>query len=205
VLTERGGVVLEARLELSTDPSQFPSLKAALERASAAPGGEPSLITSIYYDSPDRKLHQHGLSLRVEQHDGRRVQILRRPGSVTDNSQWRDVITTDGPDLLAPETGVRLRGLIDNELRPLCRTQVRRTCLTVAVDPSVEITATLDEGEIFSAVGDVTEPVSDLALEMTEGDPAILFDVALQLLDAAPLRIRIRDNAKRGYRLLGSD
>jgi triphosphatase len=195
--------VLEARLELSTDPSQLPSLKAALKRASAAPGSEPSLITSIYYDSPDRKLHQHGLSLRIEQDDARRVQILRRPGSVIANSQWRDVITTDGPDPWAPETGARLSGLIDNELRAICRTQVRRTCLTVDVEPSAEITATLDEGEISAAVGDVREPVCDLALEMTEGDPAVLFDVALQLLDAAPLRITIRDNAERGYRLLG--
>ena len=194
--------MLEARLEFSTDPSQLPSLKAALERASAAPG-EPSLVTSVYYDSPDRKLRQHGLSLRVEQQDTRRIQILRRPGSVTDNSQWRDVITTDGPDPLAPETGAHLRGLIDNELRPLCRTKLRRTCLTVGVVPSAEITATLDEGEIFAAVGDVTEPVCDLALEMTEGDPAVPFDVALQLLDAAPLRITMHDNAERGYRLLG--
>jgi hypothetical protein len=48
--------VLDARLELSTDPSQLSPLKAALERASPAPGGESSLITSIYYDTPDLKL-----------------------------------------------------------------------------------------------------------------------------------------------------
>ena len=194
----------QARLELSTDPSQLPSLKAALERAgAAAPGGEPSLITGIYYDSPDRKLHQHDLSLCVEQHDANRVQVLRRLGSVADNSQWRDIIASDEPDPLAPETGARLRGLIDNELRPLCRTQVRRTCLTLSIEPSVEIMATLHEGEISAAVGNAAEPVCGLDLEMSEGDPGVLFDVALQLLDTAPLQLTTADNAERGYRLLG--
>jgi triphosphatase len=47
------------------------------------------------------------------------------------------------------------------------------------------------------------EPVCDLDLEMTGGGPADLFNVALQLLDAAPLRIAIADSAERGYRLLG--
>jgi inorganic triphosphatase YgiF len=197
----RGGVVLEARLELSTDPSRLSPLKAALERVSAAPGGEPSLITSVYYDTRDRKLHQHGLSLRVEQHDTRRVQVLTRLGSVTD--QWRDIITSDGPDPLAPETGAHLRGFIENELRPLCKTQVRRTCWRLGAEPAVETRATLDEGEISAAVGNATEPVCDLDLEMTEGDPAVLFDTALQLLDAAPLRITTRDHAERSCRLLG--
>ena len=127
----------EARLELSTDPNQLPALKAALEGQRAVRcDGKPSLITSIYYDSLDRKLHRHGLSLCVEQHDARRVQILRRADPAAYNSQWRDIITSDGPDPSAPETGARLRGLIDNELRPLCRTRVRRTCLTLGVEPS---------------------------------------------------------------------
>jgi triphosphatase len=191
------------RLALSTDPDQLPSLKSALEQACTTPGGEPSLITSVYYDAPDRKLHQHGLSLCVEQHDTGRVQVLKRLGSVTDTGQWRDVITSDGPDPLAPETGERLRGLIENELRPLCRKQVRRTCLTLSVESSVEITATLDEGELSAAVGDATEPVCELDLELAEGEPTVLFDVALRLLDATPLRITIPDNAERGYRLLG--
>jgi triphosphatase len=195
--------VPEARLELSADPSHLPELNAALESAGAVPVGEPSLITGIYYDTPDRKLHQHGFNLCVEQHDMRRVQVLRRQGSVADDSQWRDVIVSDGPDPLAPETGARLNGLIDRELRPLCRAQVRRTRLRLDVEPSVEMKATLDQGEISAAVGDATEPVCGLDLEKTEGDPAILFDVALRLLDAAPLRIASADNAERGYRLLG--
>jgi CHAD domain-containing protein len=196
--------VPEARLELSTDPNQLSSLKAALEGQRAVRGnGKPSLITSLYYDSPDRKLHRLGLSLCVEQHDARRVQVLRRLGPAADNSQWRDIITSDGPDPSAPETGARLRGLIDNELRPICKTQVRRTRLTLDVEPSVEFTATLDEGELSTVVGGAKEPLCDLDLAMTEGDPAVLFDVALQLLDAVPLRIAIPDLAERGYRLLG--
>ena len=179
-------------------------MKAALERASTAPGGEPSLITGIFFDTPDRKLHQHDLSLCVEQHDASGVQVLRRLGSVADGSQWHDGITGDGPDPLAPETGARLSGLIDKGLRPLCRAQVRRTCLRLDVEPAVEIMSTLDEGTISAAVGDATESMCGLDLEMIEGDPAGFFDVALRLLDAALLRITTSDNAERFYRLLGS-
>ncbi|MGA8758630.1 MAG: CHAD domain-containing protein [Stellaceae bacterium] len=194
---------MPARLEFSADPSQLAALKAALERASTAPSGEPSLIISIFYDTPDRRLHQHGLSLCVEQHDANRVQVLRRLGSVADGSQCRDVITGDRPDPSAPETGARLSGLIEKGLRPLCRVQVRRTGLRLDVEPAVEIMATLDEGKISAAVGDATEPVCGLDLEMIEGDTAGLFDAALRLLDTAPLRITTSDNAERGYRLLG--
>ena len=192
-----------ARLELSTDPSQLASLKAALEGANVADSSEPSLITSTYYDTSDRKLHQHGLSLRIEQDDTLRVQVLRRLGLAAHSSECRDIITSHDPDPLAPETGARLRELLDTELYPLWRTEVRRTCLTLGVEPTVKITATLDEGEMSASVGDATEPVCDLVLEMAEGDPSVLFDLALQLLDAAPLRIKTLDSAERGYRLQG--
>ena len=45
-------------------------------------------------------------------------------------------------------------------------------------------------------------PISEIELELKEGDPRMLFDVALQLLEVAPIRIQTRSKAEGGYRLL---
>ena len=55
-----------------------------------------------------------------------------------------------------------------------------------------------------TANGSGVEPISEIELELKSGNPAVLFDVALRLLEAAPVRIETRSRAERGYRLLGA-
>jgi triphosphatase len=47
--------------------------------------------------------------------------------------------------------------------------------------------------------------LSEVELELKSGDPAAIYDVALRLLDVAPLRIETRSKAERGYRQLVAD
>lgn len=103
------------------------------------------------------------------------------------------------------ETGKRLPdGVSDEELRPAFTTMVTRTVIEISPDPSARIEADIDEGEIRASKGAVV-PITESELELKKGDPRMLFDVALQLLEAAPIRIQTFSKAERGYRLLGSD
>src|SRR5439155_2385879 len=56
-------------------------------------------------------------------------------------------------------------------------------------------------GEIRTASGDGTEPISEIELELRSGDAAALYDVAMRLMEVAPIRIEPRSKSERGYRL----
>src|SRR5258707_5628454 len=90
------------------------------------------------------------------------------------------------------------------DLRPVFTTSVTRTVIKIEPHPSTQIEAAIDEGEIRTANGSGVEPIGEIELELKSGDPAALFDVALRLLEAAPVRIETRSKAERGYRLLGA-
>ncbi len=93
----------------------------------------------------------------------------------------------------------------DEELHPVFTTTVTRTVVEISPDPSARIEAAIDEGEIRTSRGDAVAPISEIELELKNGDPRVIFDVALQLLEVAPIRIETRSKAERGYRLLGTD
>ena len=210
LVNRAGRLVAEVQLKLVTLPSQLPALRLALDKACAKTVPESSLVTSTYYDSPDLKLWQQSLSLHVQEQNGRRVQVVKDIGSAAARrgmvgGEWQDPIAADRPDLAAPETGPRLGAVVGDALRPLFKTQIRRTLFKVDLDPSVEITAALDEGEVSAADGDAAEPVCELQLDLNHGDPAFLYEMALRLLDAAPLRMATQSGPERGYRLSGAE
>jgi triphosphatase len=125
---------------------------------------------------------------------------------VLERKEWEDQIQSKWPVLDASRTGKRLPdGVRDEELRPVFTTMVTRTVIEISPDPSARIEAAIDEGEIRSSKGDAVVPISEIELEFKKGDPRVIFDVALQLLEAAPIRIETRSKAERGYLLLGTD
>jgi triphosphatase len=159
-----------------------PALRLALDKACAKTVPESSLVTSTYYDSPDLKLRQQSLSLHLQEQNGCRVQVVKGIGSAAArrgmvDGEWQDPIAADRPDFAAPETGPRLGVVVGEALRPLFKTQIRRTLFKFDLDPSVEIAAALDEGEVSAADGDAAEPVCELQLDLNHGDPVFLYDM----------------------------
>jgi inorganic triphosphatase YgiF len=152
----------------------------------------------------------HHLTLRVREQGAQNVQTVKAGdlmgADLISRGEWEDVIAGDQPDLDAPQTGRRLKQKVDKgELRPLFTTMVRRTVIELEPQPSTRIEAAIDEGEIRGTEGNVVEPLSEIELELKSGEPAAIHDVALRLLDAAPLRIETRSKAERGYALVKPD
>jgi inorganic triphosphatase YgiF len=169
-----------------------------------------SKLVSTYYDTPTLALHRERLSLRVRKQGGEFVQTVKAEdptqADVLERKEWEDHIPSKRPVLDAPKTGKRLPDAVrDEELRPVFTTTVTRTAIEISPDPSAWIEAAIDEGEIHTSRGDAVEPISEIELELKKGDPRVIFDVALQLLEAAPIRIETRSKAERGYRLFGTD
>jgi inorganic triphosphatase YgiF len=167
-------------------------------------------LVSTYYDTPTLVLHRERLSFRVRKQGREFVQTVKAENptqaDVLERKEWEDQIPSKRPVLDAPKTGKWLPDTVrGEELRPVFTTTVTRTVIAISPGPSARIEAAIDEGEIRASNGEAVEPISEIELELKNGDPRVLFDVALQLLKAAPIRIEVRSKAERGYRLLGTD
>jgi len=148
----------EIELKLTAAPGDLPGLKQALEAMAKRSSTTTSLLASTYYDSPDLKLRQHHLTLRVREQGAQHVQTVKAGdvmgADLISRDEWEDVIAGDQPDLDAPQTGRRLKQKVGKgELRPLFTTIVRRTVIHLEPQPSTRIEAAIDEGEIRGTEG----------------------------------------------------
>ena len=169
-----------------------------------------STLVSTYYDTPTLALHRERLSLRVRKQGSEFVQTVKVEDparlDILERGEWEDHIRSIWPVLDAPKTGKRLRDWVrDEELRPVFTTTVTRTAIEISPDPSARIEAAIDEGEIRACSRGAAAPISEIELELKKGDPRVIFDVALQLLETEPIRIEPCSKAERGYRLVGAD
>jgi triphosphatase len=197
----------EVELKLAAPSEQLPQLREAIEALGSTEAAATSFLTSTYYDSADLKLRNHHLSLRIREGDGKHVQTVKSNGVANGDllarGEWEDVIAGDEPDPMAPESGPRFNSIvIRDELRPIFTTSVRRTVIELQPDPSALIEVAIDEGEIRGAASGVAEPLSEVELELKSGEPTAVYDLALRLLDVAPVRIETRSKSERGYRLI---
>jgi inorganic triphosphatase YgiF len=200
----------EFELKLSASPQHIQKLKQALESMGQSSGAGIHALSATYYDSADLKLLHKGLSFRLRDEDGQRTQTVKSGdfanGDPLSRGEWEDAIAGDRPDLDGPETGPRLRDVVTlDELRPLFKATVRRTTIVLEPRSSTRIEAAIDEGEIHDAAGDASEALCEIELELKNGDPAAVYDVATRLLDVAPLRIETRSKAARGYGLVAAN
>jgi inorganic triphosphatase YgiF len=161
-------------------------------------------LETVYYDTPERLLFQHGMSLRVRRSGKHFIQTLKLPpnsGQPLARRQWEapvDGITPDLARLPADEVGDPVTTLTNDALVPVFATKVRRHARQLDLpDASVEIA--FDEGTIEA--GARQQVLSEIELELKSGNAGVLFDLGTQLLDAAPLRVGTRSKAERGYAL----
>jgi inorganic triphosphatase YgiF len=161
-------------------------------------------LETVYYDTPERLLFQHGMSLRVRRSGKHFIQTLKLPpnsGQPLARRQWEapvDGITPDLARLPADEVGDPVTTLANDALVPVFATKVRRHARQLDLpDASVEIA--FDEGTIEA--GARHQVLSEIELELKSGNAGVLFDLGTQLLDAAPLRVGTRSKAERGYAL----
>jgi inorganic triphosphatase YgiF len=123
-------------------------------------------------------------------------------GDLLSRGEWEDAVAEGRPDPDAAQSGARLPEGAAADLRPFFVTEVTRTVFAIEPLPRAAIEAAVDEGEIRAADKERAEPISEVELELKRGDAAALYDLAVQLLEVAPLRIETRSKSERGYHLV---
>lgn len=172
--------------------------------AAARQGPLTRKLTSIYYDTPQLALLDAGLSLRVRRMGGQWFQAVKGAGhalaGLHQREEWEDIIAHGAPDF-SKITDPALTRVFDDPdlraaLRPIFTTEVRRSEWQLEVHGS-HIELALDQGRLVA--GDHREPICEIELELKQGEPAQLFELALALQADIPLWIENVSKAQRGY------
>jgi len=159
---------------------------------------------SAYFDTPDRQLFRNKIALRVRKSGKTFIQTLKRPVDGTNplaRHEWEVAVPSFAPDLevLPPESReIGLDGITNTVLETVFVTKFRRRIQAVDL-PAANLELAYDNGGITA--GERSEIINEIELELKAGDIATLYDVALALLDSAPLRVGTLAKADRGYHL----
>lgn len=195
----------EVELKLLAPPGALSQIREApIIVRYARNAGVARRLEAVYYDTPDRALFSHGMSLRVRRNRNRYVQTLKRSpvhGQPFVRGEWEASVDTVAPDLeLLPITaiGAPVDRLSPNALAPIFVTKVRRRTTRLDLgDTVVEIA--FDEGAIEA--GERAEQLTEIELEVKAGDPKVVYEVDMELLEFASLRIGTQSKSDRGYGL----
>jgi inorganic triphosphatase YgiF len=197
---------VELKLEIRPEDVRRLIQSPALRERAAGQAVTRSLRT-VYFDTPDLGLARRGMALRVRR-DGRRlVQTLKARGPQRgphfDRIEYEAALATEEPDPgLVPDRELRAQieaATAGSALAPVIETRIRRTRRILREgDASLELD--LDVGELRA--GGESRPVCEVELELRSGDASALYDAALAILDAVPVRLSTVSKADLGYAML---
>ncbi len=164
----------------------------------AAPAGddESRELISVYFDTPELALQKAGVTLRVRESGGRRIQTLKR-GDGLSREEHEAAIAGFEPDPTLGPLGSYLPA--GERLGPAFNVRVTRRQRTFRYQDA-EIELALDQGEVTGGAG--RSPICEVELELKSGPPAALFLLARELSRAAPLYLSFDGKAARGQALV---
>lgn len=198
------GDPVEVELKLEYEPTDRERLIAALLPDPAA--GKPRKLLSTYFDTPDLALNKAGYALRIRSEGHRRIQTVKaasgNAAGLFVRGEWERPVMSDQP-VLDDEAGP-LAQLVDGNalarITPIFTTKVERLAGRVE-SATAMLEYAVDSGEV--SVGQRSVPLSELELELRNGSPHRLFDLARSLAEHVPLRLGVRSKSERGYAMIG--
>ncbi len=160
-----------------------------------------------YFDSADKQLSKNGIGFRIRSHDGELEQTIKTSGSsiggLHKRPEYNIPLETNQPDLSLFNKEIWPDDLninqLQEELESVFSTDfVRQQYLLECEDDSL-VELVIDSGYIKA--GTQKQPINEIELELKQGEPVRLFDVAEQLAELMPMQIGILSKAARGFML----
>ena len=204
----------ETEIKLRVDPRNMDRLAAhPLFAQHVARDWSSRELLNAYYDTEDRQLARAQVALRIRRDGDTLIQTLKTKGAsvagLSERNEWDWYIESEQlvlEHLVDDCWPASLAGLDKSRLQELFRTDFTRQSLELAWEHAgvaTRIEVALDRGRVITASGE--EPICELELELREGEPATLLELALQLAADLPLMPCDISKAERGYRLLQPD
>ncbi|MGB0578379.1 MAG: CHAD domain-containing protein [Limisphaerales bacterium] len=201
--------MLERELKLliaRKDLAKVFKVKSVIDALRAEP--ERKLVQSSYFDTPEQDLRKGGIELRVRQIGRQWIQTLKvaDKGSIGMHAreEFEDPVAGGNPDfskwadadmpsiLLSPEVQDRVEKIFET------RFWRRKGMLDHVDGTSIEIC--VDSGA--ATAGEQSARISEVELELKQGEPAALYEVAEALTNQVDLRLNALKKPDLGYRLI---
>jgi inorganic triphosphatase YgiF len=170
-------------------------------------------LRNQYFDTPQRDLSAAGVALRLRRDGEQVIQTLKSRGSsvagLSERNEWDWYLSAAQLDLSLLDAECwppSLKDLDKNLLAPVFTTDFHREKAEIAWGRGkgrVVLEAALDLGSICT--GERQEPICELELELREGSPSGLLELAIELATDLPLMPCDISKAERGYRLFDAD
>lgn len=166
-----------------------------------------ALVTD-YYDTVDRRLSQRGVAFRVRKKDRVFEQTVKaktlHAAALSSRPEWNIPLPSSKPDLAAlPAAATARMGLVlPGELKKLFTVDVSRKKAVVDIESAsgaAKVEIAVDRGAVRA--GRRRDDISELEIELVEGAPAAIYDLAIALVDSG-LRVSRVTKAERGYGLV---
>jgi triphosphatase len=159
-------------------------------------------LQATYFDTPNQILKQSKMALRIREEHGILIQAIKTAGQSSgglhQRREWESEVTYHSPDLTQVPT--EIVALFQNQpLEAIFTTNFQRTLWLVRSEEDSLVEICLDEGEI--CCGALSEPISEIELELKRGDIASIYEIASLLQTVAPLIPENKSKAARGYQL----
>ncbi len=197
----------EIELKLHLTPDEVPRLmRHALLRRFSAGKTERKRLVSTYFDTPDFRLMQAKVALRVRNDGKRHIQTVKRAPSVDEGplvrQEWEREVAAGQP-MLKGVGDKKLRkllsgGKIRGRLAPQFVTDIQRATWPLKIDDS-HVELAVDVGEIKGPKGSV--PVCEVELELKSGAIDGVYALARELHKTIPFTLEPRSKSQRGFAL----
>lgn len=189
----------EIEIKLRVPPEALKAVpKLGWLKAMAQGPAKRKILRSVYFDTAKCKLKEQGLTLRVRHAGAKRLQTVKAEGKgVFARQEWECEISGDKPDLKALPALKQFSKLAP-KLRTVFETEVTRTVLMLQHDGTVMELA-LDLGTLKA--GRSKLPISEIEIELKEGDPKTLVIIAERLAESFPATYEVQAKSERGYTL----
>ena len=155
---------------------------------------------SVYFDTPEGEVRRRGFTLRVRSVGDRffqTVKTLAVGAGLFERGEWEYEI--GGIELDRECLGrTPLAHFETAKFEQIIRSEVTRRSCRVVSDGS-EIQLDYDEGEI-SAAGR-NQRISELELELLDGNPSVVLKLARRIADSEPVKLGVMSKAERGFAL----
>ncbi|GLQ33652.1 inorganic triphosphatase [Litoribrevibacter albus] len=204
---------LELKLELSEDAvAQF--LNLSWFHSNPANVRQPDkTLENIYFDTPDLQLLKTKAALRIRRSGSQYLQTLKTKGKsvggLHQRGEWEFKIAdtdADGDGEVEPRLQPELfpsdvwpAELNVDQLMPVFETNFTRSGWLWTSSKGSRIEVVLDQGQVI--VGEQTTQLSELELELLEGSPECVFDLAEALSKQVPMLVSDVTKAQRGFEL----
>ena len=194
----------EVELKLLVDADRLAGFnEVPIIAANARNQGMRKHLKAVYYDTPEKTLWHNGLNLRVRQSGSRFVQTVKADAGDDPlrRGEWEASVPSIAPDvgLAMPFVPPKLRAdLTRQPLQAVFVSDIHRHQRLVDL-PSGVVEIAFDRGVLRA--GDRSIPVSEIELELKDGSPSAIYELALALTEHGPVHPSIRSKAARGFDL----